>query len=288
MLIRQGAIVLLYCIFLTGCSPKPVSIDSAPASNASKTLASEPFVNATAERGPEGETYISGSTNLPEGMKMWLTVGSSASPDDEGVFVRRGKFRSAALYAESPNPDLRAAKAKRPAGDSIRVLKSPFPAGIHKVSFTAFFNGAWQDESVLLLTGEGGKNLRGKIFKATDSDVTDSDKTLDARLNLSFPPISDTAQAIQLVKRARLTVPGSGRSATDIDTNIELFMNSGNGLHPLSGWSAKPDAAGGYEVRYEFVNGALGNEAALWSTNLKTKQVKYVNSSGKILSWTSN
>jgi hypothetical protein len=72
---------------------------------------------------------------------------------------------------ESHNPGFRPAMEKWPDGNSLKDLKNLFSGGIHKVVFAAYFNGAWQNASVLGLAGEGGKALRGQLFKATDTDV---------------------------------------------------------------------------------------------------------------------
>jgi len=219
---------------------------------------------------------------------MWLSVDSSTNTVDEDVVVKDGSFSSAALSLEVHNPSYRATMASWPDAESLKYLRTAFPAGVHKIFLTAYFNGAWQDASVLSLTGDGGKALRGKLFKVSDPDVTDSDKTLDAKFSIVFPAIPKEVEAIELVKHARLIVPGEGRSATDVESNVKLFLNSGNGLGVGSGWSAKQQASDVYEVSYDYINGSVGEDKAIWSANIATKQVKYVNSNGKIFSWSSD
>jgi hypothetical protein len=61
----------------------------------------------TIERGPEGEVYIAGSTNLPDGMKIGAEVdGKWGTPTrrsdyaaDEAILVRNGHFRSVGLMS---------------------------------------------------------------------------------------------------------------------------------------------------------------------------------------------
>jgi len=107
-----------------------------------------------AERGPQGEIYISGTTNLPDGMKMWVVLGHKGT--EEEAFISEGSFRSGPHYEKGTTP-----------------IK-----GTQPVEFSAEFNGAWQSKTVLSLVGEGGKNLHGHLFRLKDPDVTDSDKHL--------------------------------------------------------------------------------------------------------------
>jgi len=81
--------------------------------------------------------------------------------------------------------------------------------------------------------------LKGKLFEETDPDVIDSDKILSAKFKLSLPPVPREALAISTVKRAVLSVPGWGRSATNIQENIALFTHPGTGVKPGKGWRAE-------------------------------------------------
>jgi hypothetical protein len=217
-----------------------------------------------AERGPNGEIYISGATNFPEGMKMWVILGPKKAQQD--AFVRGGRFRSGPLYSDVPVP----------------------VAGTQPLEITAYFNGAWQNRTILEALGDGGKNLQGKLFKKTDPDVIDSDKILDAKFSVAVPPIAPETNAINIVKHAILTVSGKGRSATDIEENIKLFTQPGTGVKPAKEWSATPAGKNIYNVAYDFMDGSQGEKQAIWSVDVTTKQVKYVNSEAKIFSWTPN
>jgi len=101
-----------------------------------------------------------------------------------------------------------------------------------------------------------------------------------------LPPISPEANAISIVKHAILTVPGEGKSATDIEENLTLFTQPVTGVRPGKGWSATPVGANVYNVSYDFINGNQGERQAIWSVNTATKQVKYVNEHAKLFSWT--
>ena len=139
----------------------------------------------------------------------------------------------------------------------------------------------------LKIVGDGGKNLQGKIFNKQDPDVIDSDLILDYTTTLLFPPISLESEAIGLVKKAILTVPGQGRSAKNIQENVEWFMKFPE-LSPGQGWSAKTDKGKTYLVTFDFINGKLGQSQAVWSVDMETKRVQYVNKYAKNFSWTPN
>src|ERR1035438_8111747 len=68
------------------------------------SLPAEVTLDAHAERGPQGELYIIGSTNFPDGMKMWVHVGRpKAIAFDNGVHVRASKFTTSGLWEEVRN-----------------------------------------------------------------------------------------------------------------------------------------------------------------------------------------
>lgn len=122
-----------------------------------------------------------------------------------------------------------------PDAANLKVRKRPFAAGNYGVRLMAYFNGAWQNRDVLAaLGGDGGKKPRGKILKLTDPDVNDSGKMIDALEAMAFPPLSPESKAISAVKSAVLTVPGQGRSATDVEANMDLFFRNKE-LKPAKG-----------------------------------------------------
>ena len=261
--------VLALCLLIGGCSSKPVSNSpsssspvATPSSPKPYVLPTEFFLKPVVERGKDGEVYISGTTNLPDGMKMWVTLGSKKAQED--AFVHGGQFRSGALYQNVPIPI----------------------AGSQPLEFTAYFNRNWQSKEMLALVGEGGKNLHGSLFKLTDPDVIDSDRMLVAKFTVSMPPISQDTNAINIVKHAILTVPGNGKSATDIEDNLALFTKPGTGVTLAKGWSATSTGTNTFNVSYDFIDGGSGEKQAIWSVNVATKQVKYVNEAAKVFSWT--
>jgi len=280
-------------LFLLGaCSDSPDRVTAARR----YTLPAELSLSTHAERGPEGEIYVVGSTNLPDGFKLWVHVESGRLPrgaarvvaSDDGVFVRNSRFKTVALWSQVPNPYFTAKMRNWPDGANLKFRKHPFAAGDYRVRLMAYFNGAWQTREVLTaLRGADGKKLRGRMLKLTDPDVNDSGKMIDGLETMVFPSLSPESKAISRVKAAVLTVPGQGRSATDVEANLDLFFRSKE-LKPAKGWTAKATGSDTYEVAYDFINGKAGQDQAIWSVNLRTGEVRYVNTNAKIFSWTPN
>jgi hypothetical protein len=258
-------------------------------------LPDEVTLKAEAKRGPEGEMLVTGLTNFPDGLKLSINVESGRPPrviaGDGKVLVRNSTFHTRPLWAEVLNKDFKdftpAMKAWPDVAD-LKFRRRPFAAGKYTVHFTAWFTGDWQDNSVLdLLGGSGGKALHGSILKATDKDVVDSDDVLDYTASLMLPALSPEAEAIALVKASVLTVPGEGRSAIDTEGTVKDFMTPGSGLKPRNGWSATVKENRLYEVVFDYLSGNAPTRA-VWSANLTTREVKYVNSNAKFMSWSPN
>jgi hypothetical protein len=258
------SLVCALCLLLSACSSQPSRPASAarPASQKPYVLPQEFSLKPIAERGSQGEIYISGTTNFPDGMKMWVDVGRKKVRQD--AFVRGGRLRSGPFYGDVPVPI----------------------TGSQPVVFTAYFNGAWQRHSVLSALGEGGKNLHGKLFKLTDPDVVDSDKILDAKFMLALPPAQPQAYAICDVKHATLSIPGIGRADRDVEHVIAYFMQPHGGVKSGKGWSAAPAGGKLYSVTFDYVDVGAGEKQAVWSVNIATKHVKYVNQAAKMFSGT--
>jgi hypothetical protein len=265
----------------------------------SPTLAAKPYVppaalnlDAHTARMDDGRVVISGTTNLPDGLKMWIEVQEGRLPlgapkvvaSDDNVIVKDGKFVSNPLWLAVPNT--RFTRKGWPKNIEVNNRLKPFPEGKFKVHFESMFNGAWQTSQVLTaLGGEDGKKLKGLILRATDADVIDSPMAVDYLLTLPVPPIPPGAKAINLVRAAILTVPGNGRSAGDVQANVDLFISS-PGLSAGKGWTARAKSPAFYYVSYDFIDGDKGEQQALWTANLTTGEVKYENKYGKMFSWT--
>jgi len=223
---------------------------------------------------------------------MWVEVEKGRLPrgapnvvaSDNDVVVKDGKFASSPLWLTVPNT--RFTRKGWPKGVSVNDRLKPFPENELTVHFESMFNRAWQTPQVITaLGGEDGKKLKGPILKATDADIIDSPMVVDYLLTLAIPPISLEAEAISLVKSSILTLPDKGRSAGDIQANLDLYL-SYPGLHAGKGWTAKVMSPNDYEVSYDFIDGDNGEQQALWVANLTTGKVKYENENGKIFSWT--
>src|SRR5271170_5257872 len=96
--------VSVVCLLTASCSQP--SQTTPPPLVKPYTLPSEFTLDAHAERGAEGEIYVVGSTNFPDGLKMWIHVESGAREiaGDDNVTVQSGRFRTIGLLKSSLNP----------------------------------------------------------------------------------------------------------------------------------------------------------------------------------------
>jgi hypothetical protein len=291
MRLRLAQNLLPLIAMVLGCKGSPNS-DPPPKPYAIPAVLT---LDPRASRTGDGRVVVSGTTNLPDGFKMWVEVGNGRAAQgatkilasDDSVIVKDGRFNSLPLWL--PVPNTRFTREGWPRGMEVDDRLEPFPEGKFKVRFEAYFNAAWQSAEVISdLGGEGGNKLDGPILKKTDPDVIDSPKVLDYAAALSFPPISRGAKAINLVREAILTLPDKGRSAGDVQADIDLFLSS-PGVGAAKGWAAAEKSPTVYEVSYDFIDGDGENrreEQALWTANLATGEVKYENEYGKLFSWT--
>jgi hypothetical protein len=284
-------LILLVAVLFLGCGGSPSSFQLAP-TKPTYVLPSEFFLTTVVSRGPEGEIYIHGSTNLPDGMNIQVELVPTKVYGE--VTIQNGSFSTTRLMAKSLNPHF---IPGLPEAGNSKYIEVPFPPGRKQIHYHASFSGntattfnsVFQRPEVLKVVGEGGKNLSGAMFKETDPDVVDSNRILDYSQTAQFPPLTPEAEAINLVKRAVLTVPGMGKSSTDIDQNIQYNMASPGYHRGPGGWSAKLISNSMYAVSFDLItDDAQGHHQAIWSANLVTQQVKIVNTAAKYLSWTPN
>lgn len=289
-----------FAVLVVGFTVAGMIITSSPDSRRHSTSASgkKPFsplsvlfIEATPERTEDGRVVISGSTNLPDGLKLWVHVEEGRLPQgapkevagDDDVFVENGKFATKPLWFAVPNT--RFTKKGWPSSVQVDVREEPFPARPFTVHFESYFNGAWQTPEVLrVVGGEGGKTLKGKILKLTDPDVTDSDKIVDYDQTLSFPALSPEAKAISMVREAILTLPDEGRSTGDVQAVVDMYLAS-PGVKAGSGWGASRKSPSDFDVSFDFIDGQQGEQQAIWTANIATGKVKYVNENAKRFSW---
>jgi hypothetical protein len=96
-------------------------------------------------------------------------------------------------------------------------------------------------------------------------------------------PNDPNSLAINLVKSAVLNIPEKGRSATDIETNIGIYIHKGN-FSP-KGWTAKQTGSDSFVVTLDCFDDGISKQA-IWSVNLENRKVTYANELAKSLSWT--
>lgn len=248
-------------------------------------------IDASAARTDDGRVVISGTTNLPDGLKMWVDVEEGRLPlgapksiaSDESVYVHDGRFSTQPLWMEVPNTQF--TKKGWPKGVRVDIRERPFLPKPYKVHFLAYFNGAWQSKDVInAVGGEGAKPLKGKIIKSENPDVIDSSKTVDYTLTLAFPALNPGAKAISLVRQTIMTVPDEGRSSGDIQAVVDMYMVS-PGLKVAKGWGAKQTGPTTFDVSFDFINGEQGEQQAIWQADITSGRIKYVNENGKLFSW---
>src|SRR5215212_1711712 len=218
----------------------PTSPESVPISQTYQ-LPSNISFEAVAERGPEGQIFITGSTNLPDGLKFGVEIPGNKWK--ETITTHQGRKRAVTKWAQQVDLVIHNGHFR---SDGFMLNRNLYPAGQYEVQFYAYFNGGSQSKEILSIVDYGGKNLRGKIFKKEDPDVIDSDLVLDYTVRLVFPPPSQErselakkareaeaidlapksreSAAIDLVNKSTLTVQGSGRSYATIQETVDYYM----------------------------------------------------------------
>lgn len=137
--------------FVIGCKDSA----SAPPTAKPYTLPAVLTLDARAYRTDDGEIVISGTTNLPDGLKLWVEVEDGHLPlgapqvvaSDDAVFVKSGQFASAPLWRSVPNT--RFTRKGWPKSVQVDYRLMPFPEGKFKVHFESYFNSSWQTHEVL-------------------------------------------------------------------------------------------------------------------------------------------
>jgi hypothetical protein len=255
------------------------------------TLPEEFIFEPSAERGTGAQIFITGRTNLPDGLRI-------------GVEVPMGKYRMTNNFLRIPWKDgfiaqdfhISISDGKFHSRGFMAGGK-PLPPGKTHVHFLAHFNGAWQTPEILAIFGRGGNKLHGPLFKLEEPDVIDSDTTMDYVATLDFPKVSDPAKeqrtkssepttgqrAIELVKKAVLVVDSS-RSSMTVEDGFAFYRKDPE-IRLGTGWSAAQSDGNNFLVTLVFINGKMGEAQAIWSVDMSTKKVKYINKAAKAFSW---
>lgn len=287
--VRLSPIIVIVALQFVACDQSGGPRTGTP--KAAYALPDQFIFEPSAERGSEGQIFITGHTNLPDGLKIGVEVGlgkyrmtndflkipwkAGLIEQDFRIVISDGRFRSVGLGSE----------------------QAPIPAGKYHVHFFAHFNGAWQSPEILAIAGRGGSNLHGPFFKLEEPDVIDSDKILDYVATLDLPATSDPTKeprttpsapskeqrAIELAKKAVLVVDGS-RSSMTVEDGFAFYRKDPE-IRLGSGWSASPSEGNTFLVSLGFIDGKAGEEHAIWSVDLSTRKVKYVNKAAKAFSW---
>ena len=88
--------ILFMIAWIYGCESSTSTPYTPVKENPPYTLPDNPTLTFQAERGPRGEIYIVGQTDLPDRLKLWVTLYDRKgrySTMDGKVFVGDGKFR---------------------------------------------------------------------------------------------------------------------------------------------------------------------------------------------------
>jgi hypothetical protein len=217
------------------------------------------FIKARARRDAIGSIIIDAVTNIPDGVNLWVQLPNGSTSK---MRVTGGKISS----------------------EPFTNKGRPIESGTHRITFLAYFNQAWeQPAAVLSMTGHDGRKLKGTLFHKTDSDVIDSARFLDYDTTIGFPPISRELEAISLVKSAVLLVDGK-RSSAAIGETVNGFLTPSTGIKIGKGWSAISKGSDVYEVQLDIVD-AANDGPAIWEADLRTKRVRYINSTAKYMSY---
>lgn len=144
-------------IFLLMASTALVgSCDSGSPGANSKTSASgtalplEASIEAAAERGPEGKIFITGRTNLPNGLKIGIEIPEFKWKEMVKDF--EGRRRAVAMFSQDFQVIVRGGRFR---STGFLADQNPYPPGKHRVHFAAYFNGPWQSKDALNIIGYG-------------------------------------------------------------------------------------------------------------------------------------
>ena len=138
--VYAGAILLAVGFAAVACNQGKPNNSASNLKRGEYVLPSDFFLRAKARRGPEGEVFIDGSTNLPDGLTFDVRVPSGEVGPK--VVVQEGQFHSTGFMARSPNPNFRPEMRTWADVKELRFITVPLPAGSKKVQFTAYFTPA--------------------------------------------------------------------------------------------------------------------------------------------------
>jgi hypothetical protein len=229
-------------------------------------------IEVVLHRNLDDSLIVAGSTNLPDGTKLWVELCEPATGRNLGqekTTVTRGML----------------------VASGFKEGNLPHPHGWYVVQVLAYFNGPWQQpDAVVDIVGREGEHLVGRFAEPLHPEFSESEKRFRAAFDCVAPCLTGTAartpgdlqRAIEIAQGATLVVDGR-RSATPIGDVVELFMSS-PGLRPHERWSARALPNGAVVVIFSFWN-ADQPAVAEWTVLLDTKDVRYRNLHAKYMSW---
>jgi hypothetical protein len=229
-------------------------------------------IEVVLHRDLDDSLLVTGSTNLPDGTKLWVELCEPATGRNLGqakTTVSQGML----------------------AASGFKEGNMPHPHGWCVVQILAYFNGPWQQpDAVVDIVGREGEHLVGRFAEPLHPEFSESEKRFRAAFDCVAPLLTgtpartreDLQRAIEIARDAALVVDGR-KSAAPTRGVVDLFMSS-PGLRPYQGWSAHALPNGAVVVIFSFWN-ADQPAVAEWTVILDTKDVRYRNLHAKYMSW---
>jgi hypothetical protein len=224
-------------------------------------------------RAADNSLIVVGSTNLPNGTRIWVDLHRTGSGPEIGHMEARVHEGTLGV-------------------SGFKDGEHPFPHGWYCVELLSYFNGPWQQSAAVMeIVGPDAKYLAGKFAEDLHPELPESEKRFRAEFECVAPVLSsvpersevDLQRAIQITQQAVLTVDGH-QSASPILEVVQWFMTCPD-IRPREGWTAKALPNGAVIVSYAHWNGKNNPATSEWIVILDTGEVRYRNLYGKLMSW---
>lgn len=229
-------------------------------------------IQVALHRASDDTLLVTGSTNLPDGTRIFVGVRHPARKDlynEIAATVTAGMFAAPGFGTDG----------------------EAYPHGWYRIEVVSYFNGPWkQAEAVLAIVGKEGEYLVGRYAEPLHPEFAESEKRLRAAFDCIAPLKTGAGArtqkhlgaAVEQVKNSILTVDGRV-SAMRIEEIVQLFMSAPD-LRPRDGWSAQALPNGAIVVAYSFWSG-FREAMAEWVAVLESGEVRYRNLDAKCMSW---
>jgi hypothetical protein len=220
--------------------------------------------NLAAARNQEGGIVIVSILYLPKDTKLTVKLfkagQKSALGESTANVDAQGYFQSQPFY----NAGL------------------PYDPGPYEVVLISYFTADWQSKGVLAQVGANGKSLPQKLLVPDDKQHPNAGGHLEEKRKVTFPPISAETNILKIVKTAKITLEGKGKSSVTIEEAANLLEKSGE-IKVLD-WSAVKNENGTWVVILKVMEGGKKNQAE-WKYNPKNKSIKYMDTLSKRISY---